>query len=263
LIFAPGVGAQGGKPGSAVAAGANYEIIGRSIYAAKDPVATTKALAKQTFQASFSTLTPISLQELLISEVALLLHDVNAIKFGSFTLASGKTSPYYIDLRIIPSYPEAFNQLTALFVRWLVTHKEVTFDRIAGVPTAGISFATALSQRLQTPMLYIRTKPKKHGRQQQVEGILNPGDKVLVIDDLITDGGSKIEAVQSLREVGAKVQDVLVVVDREEGGDSLLKEANIQLHALAPISSIVAALEQERRITHKKAKEILDYLKDQ
>ena len=263
LILAPGVGAQGGKPGSAIAAGANYEIIGRSIYTAKNPAAKAKSFAEQTFQATPLVSTPTMTHDLFFNQVALLLHNVKAIKFGSFTLASGKTSPYYIDLRVIPSYPEALSRLIDLFVQWLSTHTEVKFDRIAGIPTAGISFATALSQRLQIPMLYIRTKPKKYGRQQRVEGILESGDKVLVIDDLITDGGSKIEAVQNLREAGAQVKDVLVVVDREQGGGAQLKQANLQLHALAPINRIVKALQKEGRISPSHAQEILDYIKSE
>jgi uridine monophosphate synthetase len=263
LILAPGVGAQGGKPGSAIAAGANYEIIGRSIYTADDPAATAKVFAEQTFLPPPLDITPALKQELLVNEVALLLHDVNAIKFGSFTLASGKTSPYYIDLRVIPSYPETLNRLTDIFVQWLSTHKEVRFDRIAGVPTAGISFATALSARLHTPMLYVRMKPKKYGRQQRVEGVLESGDKVLVIDDLITDGRSKVEVVQALRDAGAKVHDVLVVVDREQGGADMLKQAKLQLHALAPISQVVSVFAKERRITPEKKQEILEYIKHQ
>ena len=262
LILAPGVGAQGGKPGSAIAAGANYEIIGRSIYIADNPTAKAQSFAEQTFQVTPLISSPALKQDLLINQVALLLHDVNAIQFGSFTLASGKTSPYYIDLRVIPSYPDVLIRLTDLLVEWLSTHTEVKYDRIAGVPTAGISFATALSTRLHTPMLYIRTTPKKHGRQQLVEGILKSGDKVLVVDDLITDGGSKIEAIQPLKAAGAQVKHVLVVVDREQGGAIRLKQANLELHALAPISQIVKALKTEGRISADQAQEILDYIKN-
>lgn len=260
LILAPGVGAQGGKPGSAIAAGADYEIIGRSIYQAEDPAQTAKEFAKQTFQAGVKRDSGPSQREMFIRNVALLLDDVGAIKFGSFTLASGKKSPYYIDLRIIPSFPDAFSRLTDLFVEWLAGHPKVSFDRIAGVPTAGISFATALSQRLNTPMLYIRSKPKKYGRQQRVEGILEKDDHVLVIDDLITDGGSKLEAVQIIREAGAKVTDVLVVVNREQGGVDQLAKAKLTLHSLAPITRIVQALFEEKRLSKKETQEILAYI---
>ncbi|MFX1510883.1 MAG: orotidine-5'-phosphate decarboxylase, partial [Promethearchaeota archaeon] len=116
LILAPGVGAQGGKPGSAVSAGANYEIIGRSIYNAKDPSLIAKEFALQTFTATPST--RALERDIFIKAIALLLADVGAIKFGEFTLASGKSSPYYIDLRVVPSFPDEFNKLTDLFVHW-------------------------------------------------------------------------------------------------------------------------------------------------
>jgi orotate phosphoribosyltransferase/orotidine 5'-phosphate decarboxylase subfamily 1 len=258
LILAPGVGAQGGKPGSAVSAGANYEIIGRSIYTAKDPANKAKELAQLTFTARIST--DESEEEVLIKSVALLLADVGAIQFGEFTLASGKSSPYYIDLRIIPSFPDEFNKLTSLFIQWLAHHPEVKFKRIAGVPTAGISFATAICNRLNLPLLYVRKEPKAYGHQKRIEGILERGDQVLVIDDLITDGGSKIEAVKSLRESGAKVKDVLVVLDREQGGPEQLKKEKLTLHALAPISKIIKALAEEKRLSESDAKRILAYI---
>jgi len=261
LVLAPGVGAQGGQPGSAISAGANYEIVGRSIYTAKDPAMKAKELADQTFAASLQT--DISADDAFIKNIAVLLADVGAIKFGAFTLASGKKSPYYIDLRVIPSYPTEFNRLTEFFAQWLSEHTEVTFNRIAGIPTAGISFATALSIRLGVPLLYVRSKPKQYGRQQRVEGVLKSDDHVLVIDDLITDGGSKIDAVHALREAGAKVTDVLVVVDRQQGGAEQLKKEKLTLHALAPISELIKAFEDEKHLSKSEAKRILAYVKNQ
>ncbi|MFX1564740.1 MAG: orotate phosphoribosyltransferase [Promethearchaeota archaeon] len=258
LILAPGVGAQGGKPGSAVSAGANYEIIGRTIYTAEDPAIKAKQLAQQTFSALLSI--DESEEDVFIKTVALMLADVGAIQFGEFTLASGKSSPYYIDLRIVPSFPDEFNKLTNLFIQWLAKHPEVKFKRIAGVPTAGISFATAICSRLNLSLLYIRNKPKAHGRQKRVEGLLEKDDQVLLIDDLITDGGSKIEAVKALRESGAKVNDVLVVLDREQGGSEQLEKENLSLHALAPISKIIKALAAEKRLSESDCTRILAYI---
>lgn len=260
LILAPGVGAQGGKPGSAIAAGANYEIIGRSIYKAEDPAAKAKELAQQTFAATPQLKPPTSQETEVVKAIAVLLHNVGAIQFGDFTLASGKKSPYYIDLRVIPSYPTEFKALTELFTQWISRHPQIHFNRIAGVPTAGISFATAVCNRLYMPLIYIRSKPKKYGRQKRVEGLLKKGDQVLVIDDLITDGGSKIEAVATLREAGAKVTDVLVVVDREQGGAEQLRRERITLHALASISPIIKALEKENRLSASDAQRILAYI---
>ncbi|MFX1317888.1 MAG: orotate phosphoribosyltransferase [Promethearchaeota archaeon] len=260
LVLAPGVGAQGGKPGSAIAAGANYEIIGRSIYAANNPVAKAKEFAQQTFTTKPQLTPQPADKDEFVKSIAILLHNTGAIQFGDFTLASGKKSPYYIDLRVIPSFPQEFKELADLFTGWITGHPEVTFTRIAGVPTAGISFATAVCNRLSMPLLYIRKQPKKYGRQKRVEGVFEQGDQILVIDDLITDGGSKLEAVEALREAGAKVTDVLVAVDREQGGAEQLKKEKIKLHKLASISLIIKTLEMEKRLSAADAKQILAYI---
>jgi orotidine 5'-phosphate decarboxylase subfamily 1/orotate phosphoribosyltransferase len=258
LILAPGVGAQGGTPGSAISAGADYEIIGRSIYTADNPALKAKEFAELTYNAPPPV--DISPQEAFSNTLATLLDNAGALKFGEFTLASGKTSPYYIDLRVIPSFPQEFQKLTDLFTQWLAGHPDIIFDRIAGVPTAGISFATALCNRLSVPLLYIRSKPKKYGRQKRVEGIFEPGDHVLVIDDLITDGGSKVEAVQALRDAELQVTDVLVVVDREQGGAKQLKNAKLALHALTPISQLIESLATQKRLSKPEAERILAYI---
>jgi orotidine 5'-phosphate decarboxylase subfamily 1/orotate phosphoribosyltransferase len=261
LILAPGVGAQGGKAGSAISAGADYEIIGRSIYTADNPALKAKEFAELTYKTQPPA--DVSPQEAFSNTLAALLANVSAIKFGEYKLASGKTSPYYIDLRVIPSFPQEFQILTDLFTQWLAGRPEITFDRIAGVPTAGISFATALCNRLSAPLLYIRSKPKKYGRQKRVEGLFEPGDHVLVIDDLITDGGSKIEAVQALRDADLKVTDVLVAVDREQGGVKQLKGAKLTLHALAPISQLIKSLAAQNRLSKSDAERVLAYIADQ
>ncbi|MFW9831466.1 MAG: orotate phosphoribosyltransferase, partial [Candidatus Thorarchaeota archaeon] len=263
LILAPGVGAQGGKPGSAISAGADYEIVGRTIYSAKNPIEIAKELAKKTYSAIPIIQSSVESRAESSTILALLLDDVGAIKFGEFKLASGKPSPYYIDLRLVPSYPAAFTKLSDLLVQWFLQHPKIQFNRIAGVPTAGLSFATTISNRLNMPLLYVRSKPKKYGRQKHVEGILQKGDHVLVIDDLISDGGSKIEVAEALRTAGAKVTDVLVVVDREQNGAKLLEAKQLTLHALAPISEIVKALHKEKRLSTQKANRILSYISKQ
>jgi orotate phosphoribosyltransferase/orotidine 5'-phosphate decarboxylase subfamily 1 len=274
LIFAPGMGAQGGQAGTAIAAGADYEIFGRAIYQAADPVAAALGFAKATHEAATAqkkgakpsrgpVAAPLAEDAAIVQKVALLLDEVKALQFGSFTLASGATSPYYIDLRLVPSHPSAFGRLVDLLVDYLMIHPDIQFDRIAGIPTAGISFATLLAHRLNKPLLYVRTAPKEHGRGRLVEGVLNPGDRVLVVDDLITDGGSKIEPVRSLRAEGAKVNDVLVVLDREQGGGAQLRQEQLQLRALAPITAVIKVLRTADRLSEAKAQGILDYIDEQ
>jgi len=275
LIFAPGMGAQGGQAGTAIAAGADYEIFGRAIYQASDPVAAAAGFAKATYEAVAAQKKAVQPSKgqipstgaaedaTIVQKVALLLDEVKAFQFGSFTLASGAMSPYYVDLRLVPSYPGAFGRLVDLLVDYLMAHPDIQFDRIAGIPTAGISFATLLAHRLNKPLLYVRTAPKEHGRGRLVEGVLASGDHVLVVDDLISDGGSKIEPARSLRAEGAKVSDVLVVLDREQGGTAQLQKEQLQLRALAAITSVVEVLRQAGRLSEAKAQEILSYIAKQ
>ncbi len=259
LILTPGVGAQGGKPGSAIAAGADYEIIGRSIYQAKSPTKAAKEFAAATYKAKAHR-TPVREGVDFVDEISQILYDTQAFKFGSFTLGSGIVSPFYIDLRLLPSYPASFARLTDLQLQWLAAHPEIKFDRIAGIPTAGLSFGTMLSQRLEKPLIYVRKKAKGYGRKRLVEGKFESGDTVLVVDDLITDGGSKLETAKVLRDEGLKVKDVFVVVDREQGGGAQLAEVDLQLRALVKISDLVNTLVQRGHLTKQQAQRIRDYI---
>ncbi|MGD2066103.1 MAG: phosphoribosyltransferase family protein, partial [Candidatus Bathyarchaeota archaeon] len=134
-------------------------------------------------------------KEEMKAELAKILNRIGALKFGTFKLTSGKISPYYIDLRVVPSFPDAFKRICDLYLT--VTKSDVgadSFDRIAGIPTAGISFASITAYHLTKPFIYVRTTERQHGRGRWVEGILLPGDRVLLMDDLITKGGSILKA---------------------------------------------------------------------
>jgi orotate phosphoribosyltransferase len=172
----------------------------------------------------------------LKKEVCKILVKVDALKFGTFRLTSGKLSPYYIDLRLIPSYPEVFQKIVKIYAK--LAENEIglkKFDRIAGIPTAGIPFSSALALELRKPFLYIRKEIKAHGRERRVEGIIMPGDYVLLVDDLVTTGGSLIKAAEALRAEGAIVKDALVLINREEGAIENLKKNGIKLHFLLGI----------------------------
>ncbi|MEM2896603.1 MAG: orotate phosphoribosyltransferase [Candidatus Bathyarchaeia archaeon] len=144
------------------------------------------------------------------------LTKIGALKFGVFTLTSGKLSPYYIDLRLIPSFYNAFQLAIAIYESMALKEIKLSeFDRIAGIPTAGIPFASVLSYRLKKPFLYVRKGIKTHGGERKVEGMLLPGNRVLIVDDLITTGKSTLEAANSIIAEGGKINDVLVLTDRQ------------------------------------------------
>ncbi len=168
---------------------------------------------------------------------------IGALKFGAFTLAGGRLSSYYIDMRIIPSFPGAFRKVGEIYVEIAKKSvRETSFKRVVGIPTAGIPFASIVAFSLSKPFLYVRKEAKTHGRQRKVEGILHPGDSVLPIDDLITSGGSLLSAVEDIQAEGGVVKDALVLLDREEGGEHALAKAGIKLHSGAKISEIVKIL---------------------
>ncbi len=165
------------------------------------------------------------------AQLGKILTRIGALKFGTFTLTSGELSPYYMDLRIVPSFPDAFKGICDLYVELIKTEIGTNnFDRIAGIPTAGISFGAIAAYHLKKPFVYVRTAERKHGRGRSVEGILSPGDCVLLIDDLVTKGGSIVKAADSVRAEGGVVTDAAVLINREENGTQNLANAEIKLH---------------------------------
>ncbi|MFZ1704272.1 MAG: orotate phosphoribosyltransferase [Saprospiraceae bacterium] len=150
----------------------------------------------------------------LKNEVARNLLQIKAIKLNPqnpFTWASGMRSPIYCDNRLSLSYPDVRNLVIRGFVE--VSKKFESIQAICGVATAGIPHGALLADRLNLPFAYVRSSAKSHGRQNQIEGELSPGSKVIVIEDLISTGGSSLEAVQVLRQSGMEVLGVLAIFD--------------------------------------------------
>ncbi len=144
-----------------------------------------------------------------------LLQEREALLFGEFTLSSGRTSSYYIDLRRGQSFPDIAASFADLGAG-LIQDAGLRFDAVVGVPLGGVPPAVLLSQRLDVPFGYLRKEAKKHGTRKRVEGVV--GERVLVVDDVLTTGGSLREAVDTLVEEGLEIAGVLVLVDRKEGG---------------------------------------------
>ncbi len=167
------------------------------------------------------------------------VYDAGCIKFGEFKLKSGIMSPVYVDFRGLISKPALLAEIgKALADR----AREIGCDRIAGIPYAGIPLGVAAAIAGDIPMLYPRKEVKDYGTRKPIEGAFSEGDKVLVIDDIITDGASKIEAIEPLRDAGLVVTDVLVILDREQGGAKKLADAGYKLHSLGTLSEVLDAL---------------------
>lgn len=196
-------------------------------------------------------------KETMKTELCRILHKIGALKFGTFKLASGKISPYYIDLRIVPSFPDAFRKTCDLYTNLInMTVGAENFDRIAGIPTAGMAFASVLAYNFKKPFLYTRPKIKTHGRERRVEGILMPGNRVLIVDDLITTGKSLLQAVAAIQAEGGVVNDAVVLVNREEGGKQKLTSRNVTLHYLLDASEAADKLYEVGAITEEQLETI-------
>jgi orotate phosphoribosyltransferase len=190
----------------------------------------------------------------LLEELAMVLVKVKAIQFGTFTLASGRISSYYIDLRTIPSYPGAYKTLIEAYGEFLKHEfKETSYDAIAGIPTAGLTLSSPIALMLEKPMIYVRKEEKEHGRNKLVEGVTRPGWKVLVIDDIITTGGSVLSAIDAIRSEGCEVEMASVVIDRLEGGTAALKKEAVKLHAMTDILELVKILRNKALLSAEEA----------
>jgi orotate phosphoribosyltransferase len=195
-------------------------------------------------------------------ELCIILKKTNAIDFGAFKLSSGRVTPYYIDLRVIPSFPEAFRMVTNFLVNAINADLGVeSFDRVSGIPSAGIPFASMVAFRLNKPFLYTRHGVRLRGRERRVEGVLMPGDRVLLIDDLVTTGLSLKKAASAIRAEGGIVTDAYVILDREEGGREKLLEYNINLHCIVKVSDAAKRLYEMGTIDEDQLKIILKQTK--
>ena len=190
-------------------------------------------------------------------ELCDILLRTGSLRFGTFKLASGILSPYYIDMRLIPSDPEAFRRVIGFYTMVLGKTLAKRAQRLAGIPTAGIAYAAVLAFNLSKPFLYVRKEEKEHGRGRRIEGILQPGERVLVLDDVITTGKNIVEAVEAIRSEGGVVEDTLVLLDRQQGGRANLEKAGVRLHAFATMTHIADRLNARGMIDEGQLKEIV------
>jgi uridine monophosphate synthetase len=185
------------------------------------------------------------------------LYDIGAVKFGEFTLKSGRVAPVYVDLRVLVSDPEALRQAGEKLVEQLRT---LAFDRIAGIPYAGLPLGVAAALLGGYPLCYARKEAKAYGTRQLIEGGPTAGERVVLIDDVITDGGAKLEATEPFRAAGLVVEDVLVLFDREQGGAELLARHGLRLHSCFTLRELLAAIRDAGRVPAETYERVMSYL---
>lgn len=179
-------------------------------------------------------------------ELILQLFDIGCLLFGEYVQASGATFSYYIDLRKIISNPQVFHQVLQAYANIL---KTLTFDRIAGIPYGSLPTATGLSLLLHHPMIYPRKEVKAHGTRRLIEGNFLPGEKVVVVDDVMISGKSAIEGAEKIQSAGLQVEDIVVFISHESGVESRLRAKGYNPCAVLKISEITETLYASGRIT--------------
>jgi uridine monophosphate synthetase len=191
------------------------------------------------------------------SELALTLYNIGAVSLGEFKLHSGGISPIYIDLRLLASFPSALRQAAAAYR--LVLEK-LRFDLIATAPLAGLPIGSAISLDLNIPLIYPRQTPKAYGSGKLVEGWWEEGQTAIVIDDVTTSGDSILRTILAVEQVGLRVTDAVLLIDREQGGAQNIRAAGYNFHAVTSLTEILAHLEQAGRITTHQRHHVLSNL---
>lgn len=267
-FLAPGIGAQGGRLDEALTAGLDASGSGlivpvsRHIIYADDPHSAASQLRDdiQRVRAAVHALagpmavTPPDQEQ---RELILHLHQAGCVQFGDFTLASGRQSPIYIDLRRLSANPELLRTAARMYARLL---QPLAYDRLAAVPYAALPIGTAVALAVNKPLIYPRKEIKTHGTGQAIEGAFTAGETVTVIEDLVTSGGSVLRAIEPLEAAGLQVKDVVVLVDREQGASENLAQSGYRLFAVTRLSEVLKVLHQADRISTAEFDRAKNYL---
>jgi uridine monophosphate synthetase len=195
----------------------------------------------------------------LKKEIALELHDIGVLKFGDFTFKSGIQSPMYMDLRLFVSYPKILKKVAKAFAELI---EPLTYDRLAGIAYAALPIAGAVSLEMEKPWIYMRKEglAKGYGLKKAIEGEYKKGDVIVVIDDLVTKGDSKLEVIEPFADNGLVIKDFVVLIDYEKGGSALLKEKGYNLHAFLTMREVIEIMHDEKKIDDQKYKQCIDFL---
>ena len=185
------------------------------------------------------------------------LHDIGAIKFGTFTLKSGIISPIY-DLRLIVSAPSLLNRIADAM--WSEV-SSLPKDLLCGVPYTALPMATAISLKHEIPMVMRRKEKKEYGTKQTIEGLYRKGQTCLIIEDLVTSGASVFETIRPLEAEGIEIKDVAVLLDRQQGAKGRLESEGYRLHSVLTITDLLASLESQGVISNDVVQNVQRFIK--
>ena len=192
-----------------------------------------------------------------VKEFAIFLFKNNIIKFGNFTLSSGKKSSYYIDLRLVPSFPHQFRKMIKNLQKLIIEKIGLdNFDSLVSIPTGGLIIGSALAIETVKPLIYVRNKPKDHGTTKSLEGKILSGMQVMMIDDVATTGTSILNGIKELKAEGLSISNACVIINRLEGADKILNSVGVILHQLTDILEITEILFQEKLVSEDILEEI-------
>ena len=189
--------------------------------------------------------------------LALDLHDAGCVRFGSFTLRSGVRSPIYIDLRRLVTYPALLKRVGIAMLDLL---SALRFDRLAALPYTALPIGCAVSLMGQLPLIYPRREAKDYGTRRVIEGEFEAGERVVVLDDVISTGGSKVEAIEVFRAADLVVEDIVVLIDRRSTADRSDELAGCRLHSVFTLEQLLELLHGVDLITDGQVLEVITFL---
>ncbi len=198
-----------------------------------------------------------------VDDVAGALFRSGCLRFGSFRIKSGALSPYYIDLVGLLSSPRELCSIAAIAadrIRSIMATDKI--DKLASIELKGALILPSIGCILYLPCVVVRKEDKAYGVTGRTAGAeVCEGDRILFFDDVISEGLSKVEGIKTLEELGAKVANIMVVVDREQGGSESLEKLGYKIHSLARISELVASLKKIKSISQEQAETVMNYIK--
>jgi len=265
-ILAPGIGVQGGTIENAIYNGIREDGSGillnvsRGISQDSAPGEKANMIRKKINEARKSVKRSIikpSFKEIKKKQLVIKIINNGCFKTGNFKLKSGIISPFYIDLRLLISNADLLYETAKMYVEIL---KKIDFKRIAGIPFAGIPIATCCAQIMKSPMIFPRLEKKSHGLGNKIEGNYKEGEKVVLIDDLITTGKSKFEAIDILEACDLKVKDLVVLVERGNSCRKELAGRGVTLHSCLTIDDFIDISFNEGIITQSERQKIEKFI---